>query len=521
MKYSIIKPNSLKDFIEISEEFGSAKEHQRIPLARILSILGGTFNNQCKTIIIEEGDLDKEYRKEYELFYKHVFDSNSPKKSQRMHFFSKRIDKVDSISIKKCKNEYLGYCTLRPKPYSTISDAFISERTVIDVTTRFVFLPCSIEKRIRLKGIELKVKGFPFMQQDGRIVACAQAALQIIAHYYYEKREIKKFYTAPDITEIARKSPHQSGERHVPTSGLNVIQIRLALEEMGFNPKIYDYSFSKEEEVFFQHPEQVIYRHLESGIPVIVGIETKDSKHALVVIGHTFNPDYWWSQVETLYYNLPKTGFDYQCSTNWIQNFIVQDDNLGPYFFIPTQFLRTTFTNCIVVPLEKHVFLPGEDAEKFAYSAVTREEVLDIMASLAQYLQQKRPDSLTVYWLNLLLECINRKQLILRSYLKDRDTFLAQDIKDYNNEVQKIYKKLKLPNKVWVVEISVPSLFCYARQKCGEILMDPTGDIRFNPCYLSIHFPGGIIERNILTQKMLFHKIEKDDLPIRHLYRKL
>lgn len=522
MNYTIIRPKNLADFIAISEEFGSIVETQRIPLARILSILGGNFNNRCKTIIIEEGNIDQEYQSEYEIFYKYVFDSNNPEKSFRMHFFSKTFNDINSKTIDQNKNNYLGYCTLRPKPYSTISDAFISEETVIDVTTRFVFLPCSIEKKIILENIELKVKGFPFMQKDGRIVVCAQAALKIVADYFYEKGIIKKPYTALEISEVAKKSPHQSGERHIPTSGLNIVQIRLALEEMGFNPIVYDYTYSEQKEIFFQHPEQIIYRYLESGIPVIVGIETAGERHALVIIGHTFNPDYWWSQVQTLYYELPKSGFEYQCSTNWIQNFIVQDDNLGPYFFIPTDFFRSPpIINCIIVPLEKSVFLPGEDAEHFAYSTIIQEEIFFIMVNVAQYLKRNKRKYPTYYWLKMLLRGIESKSLILRSYLRSKELFLKNDINKYNEEVQNIYRGLKLPDNVWVVEISVPDIFCYARQKCGEILIDPTGDIRFSSCYLSIHFPGGIIERDTETQKMKFHKIDKKDVPIRHLYRKI
>jgi hypothetical protein len=81
------------------------------------------------------------------------------------------------------------------------------------------------------------------------------------------------------------------------------------------------------------------------------------------------------------------------------------------------------------------------------------------------------------------------------------------------------YQKQKRPEYIWVVEISTPEIFCHSRKRLGEVLIDSTGDSRFDTSWLSIHLPGFIIEREIKTRKMLFHEILTDDIPYRHLYR--
>lgn len=514
MQYTkIINPSDLKDFLDISKKYGGG-----IPLSRILSILSGA-NSKCKTIIIEEEYLDKEYEEEYKVFYYKVFASSPPSKCIRLHFFSSKFSKINSYNIKKNEAKYQGYCTIRPKPLLTISDAFISENIVIDINSRFVFMSCNIEKKVSLIGIQLKVRGFPFIQQDGRIGVCAQAALKMVADHGFETKIIGNSYTAPKITELAKKSPHPNGARHIPSSGLDDFQIQFALEEMGFEPLIYDRS-DRSCEKKIEHPEQIIYRYLESGIPVIVGIQAGDEKHAIVVIGHTFNPDYWFAKAGTIYPDLRTRSLNYQCSTNWIQNFIVQDDNIGPYCFVPIDFLSGSITKCIIVPLYEDVFLAGEKAESNAYKLMTRKTFLEKNVKVIyNALKKNNSKSETLYWLNLFLECIHKKRIILRTYLRDKGLFIEQDIKNYDKSIQTMYKTINLPQKIWVVEISMPEIFCYARKKCGEILFASTGGDEINHSYITFHFPGAIMIHDITANKTKYYIIDAEDKPVQNLYK--
>lgn len=516
-KMRIILTPTIKELLNLADQFAATKRN--FPFKRLARLLdAANAKNRCSCVLIEDDYQDEEYQKEYDSFYKDVFETKSSKHCTRLHFFSEILKSADETEISRVKDKYLGYCTLRPFPYPTISDAFIEKRTVVD-SSRFVFIPCSFKNEVNLMGVKLNLDGFPYLQQDGRIVTCAQAAVRVVSQYFYAKKESTTVLTGPDVTEIAKKIPDQQGKRQVPSTGLNVMQIRSTLESLGFNPIVYNYDLVKKEEADL-HPEQIIYRYLESGIPVIIGIRTGTIGHALVVIGHTFNPDYWWSQSETLYFNKPKSGFDYHCSTNWIQNFIVQDDNLGPYFFVSANFLNQN-TFCIFAPVGKNVILPAEDAEKMAYQALTLEnsEMREMILMYAKSLKTNSPASANLYWLEKLLQTIRNNEIILRTFSVTKNFFLSDYIQSNNAKVKEIYSKIDLPEKVWIVEISIPDLFCYSRKKIGEVVIDSTGDIRFTTGLLALHFPGCIIQRTPLNNKYLFHLITEEDNPIKHLYR--
>jgi hypothetical protein len=522
MSFEVINPKTIRDFLDIGTQYGSQIEKRRFPLTRILSMIEAS-EHKCKTILVENDYEDDEYVAEYDMFYKQVFFCDPKAKCKKLHFFSSmftkdEFEKAQDKTLQESAKSYLGYCTIRPEPYKTISDALVSQKLAIDSATRFVFFTCLAHKKFKLCNVELEVCGFPYLQQDGRIAVCAQAALSIISQYFFLNKKIEKAYSAPAVTQTVSRSPNAQGQRHLPSNGLNIIQIRLAMEEMGFNPMAYDFSLTRQEELMLTvHPEQIIYRFIESGIPVIIGINTASQGHALVVVGHTFNPDYWWSQVETLYYGIPKSG-PYHLSTNWIQNFIVQDDNLGPYLFVPSSILRGNTTNCIIAPLSKLVFNAGDEAEKIAFDAISQDVMREMMKTHCKVKAKDFP--LNVYWLGAMIVAMENQQLVLRTYLSKKDDFLDSLSPDTNKEVMACYKAMELPDSLWVVELSTPPIFCYARLKLGEVLIDPTSDPRFDTCFLSIHVPGIIFERN-KSKGLIYKEISTEDPPSKHLYRHL
>jgi hypothetical protein len=519
MGLEIIKPGKTNDFLSVAYEFGDDPPLKRILLA--------TEAYGCKTIIKETQAEDEEYISEYDIFYKTVFNSKPPTEVVRLHFFEDLLNNVDQQTIDKAKNSYLGYCTLRPLHSRKVCDAFMDKRMIIDEDSRFVYLVCSMDKTIKLNNVELKISGFPYMQQDGRIAACAQTTVRIISQYMSWKNKGTEALTAPQVTEKVKDIPFPLSQplRNIPTPGLNVSQIRAALGYLNCDPIIYDYTFVKKEALQIERPEQIIYRYLESGLPIIIGIDLEGGQgHAIVVVGHTFNPDFWWSEASRLYYNLPKTGqkraenIVYHCSNSWIQNFIVQDDNLGPYYFVDTSFFKS-WVSCIIVPLPKGVYLTAEEAELQAWSAVNKKSFVRILAEdvLIQLKENKAVVS-NIEWLEMFLDFLQSGDLILRTYLRESEEFKS-DINKFtrSSEVKKEYLELGMPKYVWVVELSWPDIFCHIRKKCGEIIIDSTAEANDFNSVLAIHLPGFFVKGGDSYQMKL---ILDDDQPFRHYYRK-
>ena len=279
-----------EDIVRFANELGDDP-----PLRRIL------FSAQaagCKALIIENNFEDKEYTKEFDTFYKDVFNSKPPKDGIRFHLFDVEIPDLQRTTLEKIQPNYMGYCSLRPLSNRRVCDAFITKKTILlDEDSKFVYLICEMTKCIELNGVKFEVKGFPYMQQDGRIAACAQTTISLISKYLKWKGISAKELTGPEVTEITSESWASSPthpSRRIPTSGLNADQMFRALEELNCKPLLYDYTLKRElgKDFSLEHPEQVIYRYLESGLPVIIGITVAEGKHTILAIDHTFNPDF-------------------------------------------------------------------------------------------------------------------------------------------------------------------------------------------------------------------------------------
>jgi len=349
----------------------------------------------------------------------------------------------------------------------------------------------------------LTVNAYPFLQQDGRAVICAHVALSTIAQYFAEDFDLKKT-TAPYIAEKAFKFTGES--RRFPSRGLTVEEIGFTLKELGFEPLIYDYKLASPQLKARHHPEQIIYHYLESKIPVIAVIKTvkktpleEPISHAIVVNGHTFSPDAWMSLAAIAYYNDEKTGMLYHCNTNWIEDFLVQDDNFGPYMLASTSFLQYVACQAIIVPLPHNIFLTAEEVEQFVAHLLLNKAFLgNILAK--KYRDQIHKDN--EYWLNQFLYHVQKEELVLRTYLIGSKEWKNNQMEKAKNAgyEKKLYE-IELPEKIWVVEISWPFIFRHTRFMCGEVLIDPSEKIipdeqsLMYQAYLWVHLPGIIVTR--------------------------
>lgn len=484
----IIHAKSDQQFIELHEKYGSS-----IALGRILALVE---NEKCETIIIEDEPEEKEYKAEYEEFYKTVFAIKDHRSPLRVHFFKEVIESTEDI--KNLDKRYLGYCDIRPTKPETISTALIDQSVFVRTNYDYIFLICKKKYEIKFLDKTLSVEAFPYIQQDGQIIRCAQAALASIALHLGEDK------SGPDFTKIASTLP--TGYRSIPSQGLTAEQIGFCFKELGKDPLFYDYTFSQDAEEF-QHREQIIYRYLESGIPVLIGIDAGSEMHALVVIGHTFSPDSWLAQTSTSYYQQPKTGWLHHCSTNWIEHFVIQDDNLGPYMLAPSDFLRYFACKLIIVPLIKGIYLPAEDAEIFVGDLISPrgQNIVQWFISIIKQDEEQgnKLNDHTRFWFDQFVKHVDNEELVLRTYLRKSDEWKREQtvIPSYDEFSDKLLT-LPMPEYIWVIEISWPQIFRHKRYLCGEIILDPTN--RYNnhipmveQTWLWVHVPGVIMTRNV------------------------
>jgi hypothetical protein len=261
--------------------------------------------------------------------------------------------------------------------------------------------------------------------------------------------------------------------------------------------------------------DRIIYHYLESGIPVQLIIPTEEGRHALTIVGHSFNPDVWWALAQE-YYSRRPSGGNYHSSTTWIENFIVHDDNFGPYLTVPKDFIlaaENQYGVVIIVPLPTDVNMNGERAEMLANMFLATEVDPQKLnkAKNDSRITPKTWDWFEVFWRHYL-----RNDVVMRTCLLCSEDF---KISYAPNHLKHHYESMRFPPKIWLSELSIPELFCHARFRLGEIIFDSTAAPwpRHRP-FLSIHVPGLLIVRDTETEKLQYIDI-KDDFPYQHVMR--
>jgi hypothetical protein len=242
----------------------------------------------------------------------------------------------------------------------------------------------------------------------------------------------------------------------------------------------------------------------------MVGIDTEQEAHVVAVVGHVFDQDSWWQQAERAYYPSLHQGETWIPSYMWVPEFIVQDDNFGPYMSVPRTVLASSTRSVVIpVPLTCNMFLPGHKAESMAAGYLTGE--------FREYiLNRTRVKRL---WKNAFGSAQEQQRLVLRTVLITRE-ILAKHIKEVklSRRLLDTYNQTTLPPWVWLIEISTPELFSQ-QQKLGEIIL--------NASYPAQHIRTGI--EPLLSMRILdvtvvgtdFHNpiITLDSDPVRVLSR--
>ncbi len=503
--FEIEPVESRESLLSLTAKFGDNDP----PLKRIFQIV---LSQGCRTIVVEKNYEDAEYRSEYENFYKKIF-KPPPDKTERLHFFSCDVKKQDIVKLSTFQDNYLGFCVLRPFIKQRVANAVISSIKESNKHKR-LFILCLQKFPVEISVSEnntqkLTVEGFPFIQQDGHFGRCSHVSLTTI-NRFLKFGTGEKECVVNDIVRYSSKAVEIKSE--VPEPGLSPYQISHTLQEMGYTPLIYCYSNTIKGRF---SAERILYHYMESCIPVMLGVHTPLGFHALTVIGHSFEPDLWWPIAKVGYYGEKPSGGTHHCSASWAQNFIVNDDNLGPYMAIPKWFLtliENTRELIIVVPLPRDVNVQGEDVEERSYRLAKDESALDYMSSL---MEEEKLSSKTKDWCRTFLNHLVTGDLVLRTFLVDSKKFKDTHPSDV---LRQFYQSIDMPPKIWLTEISIPELFSVLRLRVGEVITDSTRNVRFGDTFLTLHLPGILITRDPNTGKREYYSFP-DDRPFCHVLR--
>jgi hypothetical protein len=253
-------------------------ELQELPQAKYLRWYLADLG--ARSVLVEPAYFDRDYLSEFAAFYC-TSSAGYENVCRRVHYFSEDIPRAaleravesDGAERARLSGSYLGFVVLRPIPKTPIGRTVL--RWYPDRTPR---LPPVVEPSreyvCHVAGLELKVTGLAWQQQDVGVGACATVALWTMLHSSaFDDRHAVP--TTADVTRTAH-SPGMSAFRAFPSRGLGFGQLIATLRDSGFAPLVVPGDRlapggSAEREAFSrEHFSSSLAAFVRSGYPVLL-----------------------------------------------------------------------------------------------------------------------------------------------------------------------------------------------------------------------------------------------------------
>jgi hypothetical protein len=207
----------------------------------------------------------------------------------------------------------------------------------------------------------------------------------------------------------------------------------------------------------------IISAYVQSGAIVLLVFSTKSTTdHVVTIFGHTRNSDEWHPQAIPGYSG-PNSA-RYYTNSAWIDHFVINDDNLGPYYTLSSRALEvdpSIQARYIIAIHPYKAFVRPHYAE--ALSAILLSHDLKNLSGLGSgrwfdYITQNN-------WIfvarAILISRVEYQNHLRSSVAHDHTSLTEPEIKLFD----------VLPDFFWMVEFSLPSLFTGNRSKSGEVIV--------------------------------------------------
>lgn len=242
----------------------------------------------CKGVI--NGACDCNWIKEYELFYNKQ--PNSKPHVQRLLF---------NISGKKGKTAKAGFVNIRP-----VTDGS-------EVTETYLIPPKDLSPpRAYIKCLDThdiygeKIVCVPFVMPESIFGMCIHASIWICLKILESRGMIDEVPTIPEIQILA------TGRPYTDKQGLVFVQASRLLRMCRTNA----FYINNREDVLNDNAMILqLYAYIESGLPVILGVDTADVK--------------WWKTTKHTYHSIVAIG--HTMKDNKVDGFIMHDESSLPY----------------------------------------------------------------------------------------------------------------------------------------------------------------------------------------------
>jgi hypothetical protein len=241
----------------LASEIDIRSRHQAV--AHVLARLRASG---CLSAIVEDEYLDRDYSQEFSHFYSRQF-RRYRRRSKRIHFFTLSSDELSggrnskslALLLERASDElgYLGFLVVRPVEEAPIGRSVLRLPRTDGLADR---VQVRATYTTHVLGASLTVRGMPFIQQDARLSACAQASIWMSGRHFHA-RHGGPWFSAVEITEAASNPTDQHLAQSLPAGAnfLTADNMVRALTAMGRHPYLYAASAIKPDQ--WQWPAQI------------------------------------------------------------------------------------------------------------------------------------------------------------------------------------------------------------------------------------------------------------------------
>jgi hypothetical protein len=406
--------------------------------------------------------VDWVYRDAYYRYFSSKHE-NYPRDSIRVSLFDRKIKEEDfQLRYSNITDYYLGFFIIRPTPPNLLGRSMISPKAFGNKN----YVCCLTSSDSTVLGIPLTSHSFPSASQDGEAMTCAETCIWSVMSYFGTKyRE----YSPVRPSQIVDVLSNSSVERSLPSHGLTLKMISMALQKFGLSTRIYDRgSYTDKDKKFVW----LLNHYIESGIPVVAEVGNKSVSHAVVLIGHTLVvKNNYTPECKTL---VRKDKTCPEVSTldtaDIPREYVVIDDNHAPFRISDFSNSVSYYANPLwedltirrfVVPLHCRVNLEADAARRLVDAVLADSKI-------GWPLEQRN------VWIRFFLtSCRSYKQKI-------------RDMIDIDANLSKLLISISLPKFVWIAELTSEELY-FDNKSNGLIILDATGRERTDSVQLIIY----------------------------------
>lgn len=398
-------------------------------------------------VIVEDEYVDKVYRNIFSQFLStKLYEYKS--RCVKLSFLEPSVDVrslIDgSIDDEVLKNGYLGFMVLRPICPGTVGRTAISPK-LLTYSNRIAVCTAPIVGSVM--GLKIVIEAFPHSSQDNEFCTCAETSIWSTMEYFGNKYPEYSPILPSKIHQLLDSQMHQ---RHIPSYGLNYVNISYVFKVCGFGCKVYSLAYGNNPG--FDAPEfyRIFSTYVESGVPMVTAVSGVNLGHAIVSIGQEKIDRTLIASARINRFD--RSGKSFRMWNDVIRNYVFNDDNVGAYALCPYSCPTPIYSSCkpfvssLIVPLNNKLYLDAPRAIEWSIALCD-----DILFKL--------PDN-----------------MILRTYLASGRTYrdnLMKDKRVPNEAKMVITQNVSMPKFVWVTEIASESSFCN-KEVDGLILIDAT-----------------------------------------------